>query len=143
MANDELYTPKHIFDALKIEFDLDVCAPVGGVDWIPAKKSFSQIDDGLVQEWVGRVWMNPPYSKPTPWIEKWLNHKNGFALVPAAKSQWFINLWDSEAVGLPLAVKTKFKQENKDYSIYFLSTLWAIGESNITALKNSNLGKLR
>jgi hypothetical protein len=27
MANDELYTPKWIFDSLGVQFDLDVCAP--------------------------------------------------------------------------------------------------------------------
>jgi hypothetical protein len=30
--SDEQYTPKWIFDALGVEFDLDVCAPQGG--WI-------------------------------------------------------------------------------------------------------------
>jgi hypothetical protein len=104
---------------------------------------FSTKDDGLVQEWNGVVWMNPPYSKPSPWVNKWLKHKNGFALLPAAKSQWFLDLWHSEAVVVPLQVNTRFIKEQKPFSIYFLSTLWAIGENNIEALKVSNLGKVR
>ena len=27
--NDEVYTPPHIFEALGLEFDLDVCGPIG------------------------------------------------------------------------------------------------------------------
>ena len=143
MANDELYTPKWIFDSLAVTFDLDVCAPIEGPLNTPAKAWYSELDDGLSKDWFGRVWMNPPYSKPSPWIKKWLSHTNGFALVPAAKSQWFIDLWESEAVGLPLRVNMKFLKQDKPFSIYFLSTLWAIGERNITALKMSNLGRIR
>ena len=36
MANDELYTPKWIFDSLNVVFDLDVCAPSGGPLHTPA-----------------------------------------------------------------------------------------------------------
>ena len=60
---DEQYTPKWIFDALNVEFDLDVCAPKGGVDYIPAKKHYSIEDNALMQNWEGFVWMNPPFSK--------------------------------------------------------------------------------
>ena len=56
------YTPPSIFELLNIEFDLDVCAPQGGVPWIPAKDYFALPTDGLSQPWVGKVWCNPPYS---------------------------------------------------------------------------------
>lgn len=91
MANDELYTPKFIFDALKIDFDLDVCAPEQGPLHTPAHKWYSLKDDGLVKPWFGRVWMNPPYSNPGVWVDKWLDHKNGFALVQISKAFGFIN----------------------------------------------------
>ena len=45
-TTDDHYTPAFIFQALKLEFDIDVAAPVGGVAWIPAKKYYTLIDDG-------------------------------------------------------------------------------------------------
>jgi phage N-6-adenine-methyltransferase len=76
------YTPKVIFDSLDVEFDLDPCAPEGGVPWIPAKKHFSLKDDGLNQDWFGRVWLNPPYGRETgKWLKKMNEHRNGISLV--------------------------------------------------------------
>ena len=142
--NDEVYTPPYIFEALRLEFDLDVCGPIGGLDWIPAKKTFSQQDDGLIQNWSGRVWMNPPYSQPTPWVHKWLDHKNGLMIAPLSKSKWFDALWNSEAVMMSMNPRHKFiKPDGSKYSISFPTAIWAIGETNITALKASNLGRIR
>ncbi len=142
--NDQLFTAPELFEALGVEFDLDVCAPTGGLPWIPAKKSIDEAEDGLASEWSGRVWMNPPYSKPSPWIDKWLEHKNGFALVPFAKSNWFIKLWDSEAVCWPVHTSFKFINENQERKpIAMLVGVWAIGETNITLLKMSGLGVIR
>jgi hypothetical protein len=87
-ADDEHYTPKWLFDAFGVEFDLDVAAPCGAVPWIPAKNSYCQHDNGLIQEWYGLVWMNPPYSKTTPWVEKFKAHGNGIALMPITASNW-------------------------------------------------------
>jgi len=66
MANDEQYTPRALFDAMAVEFDLDVAAPKGGIPWIPAKAHYSIEDNALEKPWWGMVWMNPPYSKPSP-----------------------------------------------------------------------------
>ena len=142
--NDEVYTPPHIFEALKLEFDLDVCGPVGGLSWIPAKRTFSIEDDGLAQQWYGRVWMNPPYSAPKEWVAKWLAHKNGLMIAPLSKSNWFADLWNSEAVVMNMSVRHKFvKPDGSNYSMAFPAGLWAIGETNITALKMSGLGVIR
>lgn len=142
--NDELYTPSYIFEKLGLEFDIDVCGPVGGLSWIPAKRTFSRLDNGLIQQWQGRVWMNPPFSAPNDWVMKWLDHKNGVMLAPLSKSNWFIRLWESEAAVMPLQVKHRFmKPDLTQYSIAYPTALWAIGETNITALKMSGLGVIR
>ena len=76
------YTPKVIFDCLGLKFDLDPCSPERGVPWIPAKKHFSLKDDGLNQNWVGKVWLNPPYGRETgKWLKRMNEHRNGVALV--------------------------------------------------------------
>ena len=144
MPNDELYTPKFVFESLDLQFDLDVCAPIEGPLHTPTQAWFSKLDDGLSKDWFGRVWMNPPFSEPTPWINKWLNHTNGFCLVPFSKSNWFGTLWESEARSVRLPTNTKFiNTEGKNFQIWMPVSLWAIGETNITALKMSNLGRIR
>lgn len=101
--------PPHIFTALALRFDLDVCAPPGGVPWVPCERYFTMSDDGLTQPWSGRVWMNPPYSKPAPWVDRFLSHGHGVALLPFAKSAWFDRIWASaDAVCAPGVHASKF-----------------------------------
>jgi hypothetical protein len=89
--SDEWYTPRHVFDALGLVFDLDPAAPTGGVPWVPAARHFSIEDDGLAQPWSGRVWLNPPYGQNTAtWIRKLAAHGDGIALVFArTDTAWF------------------------------------------------------
>jgi hypothetical protein len=85
------YTPEWIFNDLGLEFDLDPAAPTGGVEWIPAKQHYDIYTDGLVSEWFGRVWLNPPYGKNTgEWLRLMHLHKNGVALVfNRTDCKWF------------------------------------------------------
>src|SRR5205085_12687917 len=77
---DEWLTPRYILDALGT-FDLDTCAPIKRV-WDMAKRHYSTIEDGLKQEWAGRVWLNPPYGQFTKlWIERMIQHGDGIALI--------------------------------------------------------------
>lgn len=81
-THSEWYTPPHIFEALSLQFDLDPCAPRGGIPWIPAFRHYSIEDDGLSQSWYGRVWLNPPYGREAPrWVDRLIEHGNGVALV--------------------------------------------------------------
>lgn len=141
--SDEWYTPKHIFDALGLEFDLDPCSPIEG-SVVPAKQAYSLPFDGLTAPWFGLVWMNPPYSKPKPWVDKWLEHANGMALLPQSKSQWFRKLWHSQAALLSLEPNFKFnKPDGTTGQIFMNCILAAIGDESIEALKNSGLGRVR
>jgi hypothetical protein len=91
-TSDDYYTPAWVFERMGLTFDLDVAAPPGGIPWIPAKRYFTQADDGLLQPWEGRVWMNPPWSGTSPWARKFIEHGHGVCLVPHAKSAWHIEL---------------------------------------------------
>lgn len=54
---------------------LDLIAPLGEFDLDPCGEQFHKTantiysKNGLEQEWFGRVWLNPPYSKDIPYIE--------------------------------------------------------------------------
>lgn len=93
----EWYTPRKIFDALGIEFDLDPCSPGQDiVPWIPARRHLTVLDDGLNAHWEGKIFMNPPYGMDTL---KWMKHLHtvhkvgiacGIALVFARPdTRWF------------------------------------------------------
>jgi hypothetical protein len=142
---DEQYTPKFIFEALNVEFDLDVCAPEGGVDWIPAKRHYSLKDNALTQDWEGFVWMNPPFSEGKPWHDKFLQHGNGICLVPMSKAYWFQNLWNYVDCSILMPTPhLKFVQiDGSEKGIFIPLVLAALGEKGRTALINSQLGKVR
>ena len=80
-------TPRFILDALG-PFDLDPCAEPG---WPTATQHISLPDNGLVAEWNGFVFINPPYGKYTPhWLDKLALHNHGIALVFArTDTRWF------------------------------------------------------
>ena len=142
--SDDYYTPKWIFDQLDIEFDIDVAAPKYGVEWLPAKQHFSIDDDGLAQNWNGIVWMNPPYSKPTPWVDKFLKHKNGIALLPFMKSKWFERIWNEAEAIVPLPINLKFNHaEMGSRPIYSPCFLASVGFYPTVQLKKSQIGVVR
>jgi hypothetical protein len=141
---DDRYTPQWVFDGLGITFDLDVCAPKGGIDWIPALKHYSEEDDALVQPWFGNVWMNPPYSKPTPWVDKFLSHGNGIALVPCSQGRWWYKLWAEADAVMPMPYNMKFINPQGGFRmISFQTSLFAIGEHNVQALNALNTNRVR
>lgn len=98
-TSDEWETPSEVVEPLAQEFgpfDLDPCAREEN-----AKAPFywSREDDGLQQEWAGKVWLNPPYSDPAPWLAKAVEEIDAgrasvvVALLPAATdTAWFHDL---------------------------------------------------
>lgn len=96
--NDTTLTPLGIIKELG-DFELDPCAFKGHKT---ACKLVFLPKDGLSSKWKGRVWLNPPYSNPVPWLKKLVEHKNGIALVLASvETVWFHDLvWDKTEVQL-------------------------------------------
>jgi hypothetical protein len=94
--SSEWRTPKFIFDALKLEFDLDPCGPAdGGFYCVPAKKTYTRRDDGLLQPWHALVFCNPPWSDKkravVPWLKRFFAHGGGgiFLCVARTSCDWF------------------------------------------------------
>ena len=143
-GGDEHFTPKWLFDALGLEFDLDVSSPIDIKTHVPAKNRYTIIDNGLEQPWFGNVWCNPPYSKPTPWVDKFIEHGCGLALLPMTRGKWWFRLWNQVDAIMPVAYDLKFElPDGKKRPITFNPVLFAFGDVNVQALKKSNLHKIR
>jgi hypothetical protein len=78
--NDEWLTPPSIVKSLG-DFDLDPCSPVNP-PWLLTPNQYTVYDNGLLQKWDGRVWLNPPYGRETfKWLFKLALHRWGVALI--------------------------------------------------------------
>jgi len=110
--SDDWFTPKYIFDALDVRFDLDVAAPEDGPRYVPARQWLFR--NGLGIPWHGFVWMNPPFGHQFTkrlWLSKFFGHGNGIALLPDRTSApwWQEFVPDADAV-LFMAPKVKFER---------------------------------
>ena len=105
---DTWLTPPWILEKLGV-FDLDPCATEYCPDRI-APWYFTKADNGLAQEWQGRVFMNPPFSNTAPWLEKHARHGSGVSLVPASvESQvWRRCVWPTAKAICLLHGRTRF-----------------------------------
>jgi phage N-6-adenine-methyltransferase len=66
-GENEWYTPAQYLDAAREllgGFDLDPATSEAAQARVKAAKWFTKDDDGLAQEWRGKVWLNPPYAQP-------------------------------------------------------------------------------
>lgn len=142
-SSDEWYTPPEIIKALGV-FDLDPCSAINPL-WPTAKYSYNKYDDGLSKNWAGRVWLNPPYSRPLMWqfVSKLAEHNNGIALLfnradSKAFHQYVFNMGDAI-----MFLKNRIRFYRPDGSIGTSpgcgSVLVAYGRENAIALKNSNI----
>ena len=144
-TSDDYFTPKWIFDTLGLHFDLDVASPPHPTN-VPCNHYYTQEDDGLTQPWHGRVWMNPPFSNPTPWINRWIDHGNGVCIVIISKSRAFQRLWNDQRVGIaylcdPQKVGVAFVRDGVSNQIAYPVCIAAIGKDNKNAI--TRLGNVR
>ncbi len=142
-TTDEWYTPPCIFEKLG-EFDLDPCAAVNPL-WNIAKTNFNITDNGLEKEWFGRIWLNPPYSRPLleQFIEKLANHGNGIALIfNRADCKLFQDIIFIKAHGIKF-IKGRVKFYTPDGTQSGTpgcgSVLIAFGENNAKILEQANI----
>lgn len=134
------FTPIEIVRSLGI-FDLDPCSQSFRPKCLAKKEYFyDQGDDGLLLEWQGRVWLNPPYGKETGrWLDRLHFHGNGIALVfSRTETIWAQNhLIKCDAVNF-IRGRISFIHETGKYSHNASngSMLLAYGEKNIESLFN-------
>lgn len=79
---DDRGTLPELFDPLNARhrFTLDAAASAENAK---CEKFYTRDTDGLLHSWSGeRVWCNPPFSRPEPWVAKaWHEMRNGCELV--------------------------------------------------------------
>lgn len=132
---DEWYTPKWLIEALGT-FDLDPAAPRRG-HWT-ATRCYTEEDDGLALPWYGRVFLNPPYSNPSPWVEKLVEHRNAIALYFArTDTKWMQRALDKADAVFLLKGRVRFvdMDGNQFQSAPAPSLLLAFGAPNVAALR--------
>lgn len=147
--SNEWYTPKYIFDALGVEFDLDVAYPAGGnYCHVPCKTAIRQ--NSLEYDWHGFIWMNPPFGNQKEkykWINKFIEHGSGIALMPDRTSApWWQHFAKHSDCVLFVSGKIKFINEDGDIgqSPSNGTTLFGLGPQAIEVLRpasNKGLGK--
>lgn len=142
-STDEWYTPKEIIDALG-EFDLDPCAPCT-LFGLLQKSCTTSRTMVLYKIGGGRIWLNPPYSKPLMWqfVEKLAEHGNGIALLfNRCDSNKFQDIIFKKATGMMfLRNRIKFFRPDgtRGDSPGCGSILIAFGEDNAEILRTCDI----
>jgi len=157
-GTDRWLTPPELVNALG-QFDLDPCCEPW-MPWRTAKRMLSlppwpdsivpghpdftdefqasEIADGLVEQWRGRVFMNHPYSCALPWARTMIAHGDGIALTAAKSSDtvWGQAFLESFDLALYLAGRLlcHYPSGERSTGKWLPNVLWAFGERNCEAL---------
>lgn len=97
-TSNEWLTPPEIVRALG-PFALDPAATCGmaheSKPWATASRMYCRCVDGTLQEWKGRVWLNPPYDETIGWwLRRMAGHAHGISLTFARTE----TIWFQEAI---------------------------------------------
>lgn len=112
-------TPPHIVQELEKEFGRFHLDPCCTEKTAKAPKFFTPRQNGLRQKWSGKVFLNPPYSNPGPWLEKaCIEIRIGkvplvVALIPASTDTgWFHDFVKDHATIRYIRGRIQFLDEN-------------------------------
>jgi hypothetical protein len=117
--------------------------------WDTARYHLTREDDGLIKNWSGRVWMNPPYGRETSkWMQRLSEHGNGIALIFSRTDTKVFHSWVFARADAILFLRGRLsfytvlgKSTNKAGAA---SCLVAYGENNVASLiRGVNAGELR
>ena len=87
-GNNEWYTPAPIIEAARqvmLEIDLDPASCTLANQTVRATECYTAEINGLLQDWRGRVWLNPPYSRDLcgAFIDKLLQERRDLRVTDA------------------------------------------------------------
>lgn len=97
-GNNERYTPKEYIDAAREvlgNIDLDPASSELANEVVKADNIYTAEDDGLIQEWYGNIWLNPPYAKDLlpKFADKFAESEFNQAIIlvhNATETKWFL-----------------------------------------------------
>lgn len=111
-SSDDWCTPAELANDLG-EFDLDPCSNARS-----HVRTFNRIclpADGLASDWIGSVFVNPPYSSPMPWCMRLALHRGPWValLKLDPTTRWFAALVRSGASWSPFRKRIAFERPDK------------------------------
>lgn len=120
------------------EFDLDPCGYPGHPT---ARQLITLPEDGLITNWCGRVWLNPPYGEHAKlWLDKLSSHGNGIALVFARlETKWLRPHLRNGFFVLSKRINFESPVTGKGGNAGSASILIPYGRKNIGAILSSDL----
>lgn len=136
-------TPPHVLKALG-RFDLDPCACIPQ-PWPCARRQYTVVENGLLQKWRGRCYVNPPYGDEAwPFLERLAAHRNGIGLIFGRTETALFNrhVWHEADAILFLAGRLTFHHPSgakAKGNSGGPSALIAYGADNVEALRGCGL----
>lgn len=138
-SGDERFTPRWLFEAMAIEFTVDLAAPEGGVSWIPAGRWYTKQDDALLHDWSGETaWCNPPFSFGGDFGRKWCSEvEEGVWLGPMSHNTKYVFqlINGASAVWIPSSIEFVM-ESGSTQTVSYPVFLAGWGECGLKALRN-------
>jgi len=123
----EWYTPPEYLALARTvlgNIDLDPASSEAAQELVCADRFFTQEQDGLAQEWNGRIWLNPPYAQPhmAAFVSKMVEERRAGRITAAIMltHNYTDTAWFHEAAGCADAIcftrgRVKFYQATRGY----------------------------
>ncbi len=96
---------------------------------------------GLEAPWTGRIFLNPPFSKAAPWLQRLAEHGDGIALTFIRwEAMWFQEIIQRSGFLFAFKRRQKFGRPGGNITQCPLACcLIPFGSDNIRAIENSRL----
>jgi hypothetical protein len=135
-SSDDFLTPPEIVQAMG-DFDLDPCASHRQQMRLAGKEYRFPEDNGLLLQWHGSAFVNPPFSELQAWINRFILHGNGVLLVPArVEVSWFWKLWHhADSIFFTKGPVKYLCPEGKAPPRFFGGAFCAMGAENVQRLQ--------
>ena len=130
-GNNERYTPEYIIQLARKtmgEIDVDPAScEIANNSLVKATKYFDKQANGLIQEWNGRIWLNPPYERKLidafvdKLLEEYRRGRTTQAIVlthNASETRWYGRLLEEATAICIVSGRIRFYAINDSNEVY-------------------------